>query len=112
MYHSCISGLSKPAQSGITAVDAFDYFASDNPTGSVFLTASRKKQTRPLKGHFHIGHGSGVEALGNHAILHRDRPGQILSDEQFLSVRYPTPKTARPHIGEALCRICLDMTVR
>jgi hypothetical protein len=78
----------------------------------VFFAASRKKQTGPLKGHFHIGHGWGVEALGNHAILHRDRPGQILSDEQFLSVRYPTPKTARPHIGEALCRICLDMTVR
>ena len=68
LNHSCITGLGKSAQGGVTAIGAFDDFAGDNPTGFVFLTASRKKQTRPLKGYFHISHGSAVEALGNHAI--------------------------------------------
>jgi hypothetical protein len=75
LHRSGISGLSKPIQGGVTSVGTFDYFAGDNPTSPVFLTAGRKKQTRPLKGDFHISHGSGVEVLGNHVIL-SSLPGQ------------------------------------
>jgi hypothetical protein len=42
LNHSCISSFSEPAQRNVTTVGALDYFAGDNPTGSVFLTASRK----------------------------------------------------------------------
>jgi hypothetical protein len=42
--HRCgASGLSKPAQGGVTTIGTFNYFAGDDPTGPVFLAASRKK---------------------------------------------------------------------
>ena len=40
---SGVSGLSKPAQGGVTSIGTFNYFAGDDPTGPVFVAASRKK---------------------------------------------------------------------
>jgi hypothetical protein len=43
LNRSGVSGLSKPAQGGVTTIGTFNYFAGDDPTGPVFLAASRKK---------------------------------------------------------------------
>jgi hypothetical protein len=54
LHRSGVSDLSKPTQGSVTTIGTFNYFAGDDPTGSVFFAASWKKRTRTLKGDFHF----------------------------------------------------------
>ena len=43
LHRSGVSGLSKPAQGGLTTIGTFNYLAGDDPTGPVFFSACWKK---------------------------------------------------------------------
>jgi hypothetical protein len=43
LNRSGVSDLSKPAQGGVATMGTFNYFASNDPTGIVFIAASWKK---------------------------------------------------------------------
>ena len=43
LHRSGASGLSKPAQGGVTTVGTFEYLVGDDPTGPVLFAAGRKK---------------------------------------------------------------------
>ena len=77
LNRSGVSGLSKPAQGGVTTIGTFNYFAGDDPTGPVFLAASWKKQARTLKGDFHFGYRTAIEGISDHVIFPSRAPPWI-----------------------------------
>ena len=67
MHRGGVSDLRKLAQAGVTTIGAFNYLEYD-PSGMVFLAASRKKQARPLKGDFHFSYRWAIEDISDHLI--------------------------------------------